>query len=800
MKRKINIIISAVLILLILPMQFGCNKDKLLKTQTDDFDPWVYDFNGNGQIDEDELEAILNDFAENKINEEEFKAGIELWASHGTGQEGNSTKSDFEPCSYDSNFNGVIDKAEAVEAINDYLFEGTITKAQCIEVLNMYLFGGSPCSDDFFFVHITDLHIKDGSFGIGTGDINGNAFKKIMDEINSWTDKPAFVIASGDISDVGCWSDDGMYPAMTQWLYTKSDWDNPKVGDICIDAAKQIPIYFTPGNHDYRITNFFDISNGWPPFPYIDENLTDYVDHLIPREDYVIDMGNAVIICMDSGSDVSCDDAYMTPEGTGFTPEQTAWLLQTFYEHSTKRKIIVTHHPFINDVGTDWDGSTHEEIPLSEADGSFLTRDDVLQYCKDFNVDVTLSGHVHQNIVCYDDNNGNTFTRFVQTANAFKGSYRKISVDSDGVTVHNPQLAVLSPSYPFVDSRDRQIYETIKIGTQTWMAENLNYECDGSYWYNNDKAYGDIYGRLYTWDAAMTVAPGGWHLPSEAEWLTLIAYLGGSSVAGGKMKSIGTAYWNSPNTGATNESGFTALPGGYRASTGMFSYLGSRTCFWSAASNNSSTAWRCALIYNNPFVYGGNDFSKDCGYAVRLVKGEPHEIINNKSFETTCCWTLERNSTEFDLPSYSTYWGHAGSQSMKFRLNCSDPEEGDNCSISQSITVQYNHHISFWIKTHGRHGHFGEGNFLDFRVLFKGNVVYTLNGVDETTTPPMPIWNCTENEWEVCDYYEGQKSDIDLSSYAGQTGDLTFEFRSNIDMSYHRFETVLYLDDITESY
>ncbi|MCD4794842.1 MAG: hypothetical protein K8R54_16525 [Bacteroidales bacterium] len=143
MKRKINILIGAVLILLILPMQFGCNKDKLLQTQTEDFDPWVYDFNSDGQIDADELEAILNDFAENKINEEEFKAVTDLWASHGTEQDGNSEKSSFKPCSYDSNFNGVIDIDEALEAVDDY-FDDKITLEQVFEVLDMY-FSGDSC-------------------------------------------------------------------------------------------------------------------------------------------------------------------------------------------------------------------------------------------------------------------------------------------------------------------------------------------------------------------------------------------------------------------------------------------------------------------------------------------------------------------------------------------------------------------------------------------------------------------------------------------------------------------------------
>jgi uncharacterized protein (TIGR02145 family) len=124
----------------------------------------------------------------------------------------------------------------------------------------------------------------------------------------------------------------------------------------------------------------------------------------------------------------------------------------------------------------------------------------------------------------------------------------------------------------FTDSRDGQVYKWVKIGNQVWMAENLNYETPNSWWYDNNSANGDIYGRLYTWAAAMNgesssnsvpsgvqgVCPDGWHLPSDAEWTVLTDYLGGESVAGGKMKEAGTVHWNSPNTGATNSSGFTA--------------------------------------------------------------------------------------------------------------------------------------------------------------------------------------------------------------------------------------------------
>lgn len=114
----------------------------------------------------------------------------------------------------------------------------------------------------------------------------------------------------------------------------------------------------------------------------------------------------------------------------------------------------------------------------------------------------------------------------------------------------------------FTDSRNGKVYKTVKIGTQTWMAENLAYkpnkgDCRA---YKSDDKNLAAYGYYYNWDAAMAAVPPGWHIPSNAEWITLIDYLGGYSIAGGKLKQKGTTLWKAPNAGATNSSGFTALP------------------------------------------------------------------------------------------------------------------------------------------------------------------------------------------------------------------------------------------------
>jgi uncharacterized protein (TIGR02145 family) len=191
----------------------------------------------------------------------------------------------------------------------------------------------------------------------------------------------------------------------------------------------------------------------------------------------------------------------------------------------------------------------------------------------------------------------------------------------------------------FTDDRDGQQYCYKTIGTQIWMIENLAYlpvvnpgsadtnttPCYYVYGYNGSnvsdaKATANFgtYGVLYNWPAAMTACPSGWHLPTNAEWTTLTTYLGGESIAGGKMKEIVTAHWSSPNTGATNESGFSALPGG-NSTSGGFPTLGGLAYFWSASEVDASLAWGLYLHYNlNGVLRYYDDRSR--GFSVRCLQ------------------------------------------------------------------------------------------------------------------------------------------------------------------------------------
>ncbi len=186
----------------------------------------------------------------------------------------------------------------------------------------------------------------------------------------------------------------------------------------------------------------------------------------------------------------------------------------------------------------------------------------------------------------------------------------------------------------FTDPRDGHTYTTVTIGNQTWMAENLNYETENSWCYDNDPANCDVYGRLYDWNTIMNgaassnnvpsgvqgICPDGWHIPSDAEWDILVNYLGSSEVAGGKMKETGTIHWKEPNTGATNESGFSALPGGYRPYQGGFYNLHKFGTWWSTTEYSFTIALTRYLRYDNDDVGIDNDHDKSDGFSIRCVK------------------------------------------------------------------------------------------------------------------------------------------------------------------------------------
>jgi uncharacterized protein (TIGR02145 family) len=190
---------------------------------------------------------------------------------------------------------------------------------------------------------------------------------------------------------------------------------------------------------------------------------------------------------------------------------------------------------------------------------------------------------------------------------------------------------------------DGNIYHTVTIGTQVWMVENLkttkfndgsliplisdsaswtNLLTPGYCYFNNDSnLFRNTYGLLYNWFAINSgkLCPSGWHVPTDSDWNILVNNLGGDSVAGGKMKETSTRHWKNPNTGATNVSGFTALPGGQRGSNGVFYLNGETGYWWSATLYYQWSASQIVLGYDFKELYQIT-VSAHTGLSIRCLK------------------------------------------------------------------------------------------------------------------------------------------------------------------------------------
>jgi len=175
----------------------------------------------------------------------------------------------------------------------------------------------------------------------------------------------------------------------------------------------------------------------------------------------------------------------------------------------------------------------------------------------------------------------------------------------------------------FTDPRDGKTYRTVTIGPQTWLAENLAFKPEkGGFWaFADDPKYVAIYGYLYDWETACQVCPPGWHLPADDEWKALVAALGGEAGAGGKLKEKGTGHWRAPNSGASDESGFSALPGGHRGhvSDDIFNDLNDIGHWWTATESSARSAWFVLMLYSRASVHRGT-YPKKVAFSVRCVK------------------------------------------------------------------------------------------------------------------------------------------------------------------------------------
>jgi uncharacterized protein (TIGR02145 family) len=200
--------------------------------------------------------------------------------------------------------------------------------------------------------------------------------------------------------------------------------------------------------------------------------------------------------------------------------------------------------------------------------------------------------------------------------------------------IFNPDLI-----YDSVSDNIGNTYKTVQIGTQTWMAENLKttkyndgsaiplvangvawsvLSTPGCCWYTNDSV---SYGAMYNWYAVNTdkLCPSGWHVPSDIEWTILTSYLGGQSIAANELKETGITHWQSPNAGGTNESGFTALPGGFRNYDGSFTSLRKDGYWWSSTESSTAYAYYRVLFYDSSNSEKDDSDKKD-GFSVRCLK------------------------------------------------------------------------------------------------------------------------------------------------------------------------------------
>jgi uncharacterized protein (TIGR02145 family) len=229
---------------------------------------------------------------------------------------------------------------------------------------------------------------------------------------------------------------------------------------------------------------------------------------------------------------------------------------------------------------------------------------------------------------------------YIMKNNVVVGKYN-LNTEIDSVIFYLPNS---DPGASVTDA-DGNIYSVVTIGTQTWMAENLkttkyndgtniplvtnlttwgNLTTPAYCYYDNQPAYGGIYGALYNWYTVNTgkLCPTGWHIPTEAEWTTLSGFLGGTNVAGGKLKEQYMIHWDDPNAGATNEVGFTALPGGKRNTFSDVSDLGIGSIgnFWASTEGSSAQYSRMRNLRWNDAIMGATQVLKTEGLSCRCVK------------------------------------------------------------------------------------------------------------------------------------------------------------------------------------
>ena len=343
--------------------------------------------------------------------------------------------------------------------------------------------------------------------------------------------------------------------------------------------------------------------------------------------------------------------AHLPANSTNFTDHNALWDSEQRYR--VRAYTTANQSNYSNDVAlnpAEATAPTNLQV-TGEVDQINLTWQDNCTFETGFLIELSAEGGAWEQVADLPANSTRFTDSDLQPETIY--TYRVYAYISSRQTAFSNESIVETEIW--VTDIDGNIYKTIKIGNQVWMAENLKVTryrngesipnvTDNSQWanltngarcaYNNDNNNVATYGLLYNWYAVIdsrNIAPEGWHVPTDEEWKELEMYLGmnqneadatgwrGSPV-GGKLKEASTTYWNNPNTGATNESGFTAFPGGYRSHHyATFYSIGYYGCLWSVNEGSSEGAWRRLLHYNNSNVYRSY-IDKHYGFSVRCVR------------------------------------------------------------------------------------------------------------------------------------------------------------------------------------